>query len=136
MQKSKNHARSMPNTMGKPPYHDAQPPRMGRNPGKGPSGDTFRVPSGAKYGTGEGVAPTRMDRSGGKGKTGSTFRQGNGHAAKSSRKDTGANTDQPRRYGVEGVSVSDVGSANNAHGGVTVGGGTKVAGSKNLYGGS
>lgn len=135
MKKPTGRVKAAPNSMGKPPYHDPQPARMSRTVGKGPGGDTFRVPNGAKYGTGEGVAPTRMDRSGGTGKPGNTFRQGTGRACKSSRKDTGANTDQPKRYGTEGVNVADAGKKQSQHGG-TFGGKGTVAGDTGRYGGS
>lgn len=104
MEKGKDYARDLPNKMGKPPYHDAQPPRMGRSAGKGKSGNTFRVPNGAKYGTGEGAPPTRMGRSGGSGKKGNTFRIPANGPAKSSRKDTGGNSSMGKTYGVGGVS--------------------------------
>ena len=95
------------NKMGSAPYHDAQPARMPRTVGKGPGGDNWSIPNGAKYGLGEGKQPTRMDRSGGKGKSGSPFSLEANGPAKSARKDTGANSMQGRGYGVNGVATKD-----------------------------
>jgi hypothetical protein len=99
--------KSAANKMGTAPYHDATPPRMSRSVGKGPSGNTWSIPNGAKYGLGEGKQPTRMDRSGGKGKSGSGFSLEAKGPATSSRKDTGANTNAAKSYGVGGVAIKD-----------------------------
>lgn len=99
--------KSAANKMGSAPYYDATPPRMSRSAGKGPGGDTWKIPNGAKYGLGEGKQPTRMDRSGGKGKSGSGFSLEAKGPAKAARKDTGANSNQGRMYGVGGVSLKD-----------------------------
>jgi hypothetical protein len=101
--------KSTSNKMGSAPYYDATPPRMSRSVGKGPGGDTFRVPSKAKYGLGEGQSPTRMDRSPSKGKSCGGFDLKANGPATSSRKDTGSNKHAAKSYGVNGVSVKDNG---------------------------
>lgn len=95
------------NKMGSAPYYDAQPARMSRSVGSGKSGDKWSIPNGAKYGLGEGKQPTRMDRSVGKGKGGSNFSIDAKGPAKSARKDTGANSNMGKDYGVGGVSLKD-----------------------------
>lgn len=104
--------KAMGNKMGSPPYYDAEPKRMSRSVGKGPGGDTFRVPSNAKYGT-DGIGgqePTRMSRSGGAGKKGTPFSLEAKGPQKSARSDKGANSAAgSRSYGVGGVSLKDNG---------------------------
>jgi len=91
-------------TMGSPPYYDATPPRMSRSGGKSMGGDSWTVPSKAKYGLAEGQAPTRMDRSGGRGKSGTQWEVPAAGPARASRRDKGGNTAMGRKYGVGGVS--------------------------------
>lgn len=95
------------NKMGTAPYHDATPKRMSRSVGSGKGGDNWSIPNGAKYGLGEGKQPTRMDRSVPKGKGGSDCGCTANGPARSSRKDTGSNTNMGRSYGVGGVSLKD-----------------------------
>lgn len=109
----KDNVKTRSNSMGTPPYKDANPPRMKRTVGSGKGGSTWSIPNGAKYGLGEGKQPTRMDRSPSKGKSGNTFSAPCNGPAKSSRKDTGANTSQPKSYGTGGVS----GGASGGYGG-------------------
>ncbi len=127
--KNTQHEKRAPNKMGSPLYYDNQPPRMKRTVGSGKSGDNFSIPNTAKYGTGEGTgdAPTRMDRKVPKGKTGNNFSIPNAGPAKASRKDTGANSQMGKGYGVNGVKCD---------GGGYPGKGDSVGGAKGHYGGS
>ena len=89
--------------MGKPPFYDATPARMSRSGGKSKGGNTFSIPSGAKYGVDGSQPPTRMDRSVPKGKSGNNFSIPCNGPARASRKDTGANSSMGKGYGVKGV---------------------------------
>lgn len=115
MQKGKDYAKTVRNQMGSPPYYDATPPRMSRSGGTSKGGDKWSIPNTAKYGTGEGHgdAPTRMDRRVPKGKSGNNFEIPANGPARSSRKDTGANSHMGRKYGVGGVT----GGGNGNYGG-------------------
>lgn len=95
--------------MGKPPYHDATPTRMSRSGGSSKTGNTFRVPSNAKYGVDGSQKTVRMSRKVGKGKSGNSWVNPAQGPARASRKDTGANTYAAKSYGVAGVSVKDNG---------------------------
>jgi len=97
-------------TMGSPPYYDATPPVMSRSGGKSMGGNSWTIPSGAKYGLGEGTGPTTMSRSGGKSMGGNSWEVPAAGPARSSTKDTGGNTSMGRKYGVGGVSVGGNGN--------------------------
>lgn len=103
--------RKMANKMGSAPYHDTTPPRMPRSVPKGATGDTFRIPSNAKYGV-DGIGgqeSTRMPRKVPSGKSGNTFSIPAKGPARAARSHKGSNTMMGKSYGVGGVSVKDNG---------------------------
>lgn len=93
----------------KPLFQDSQPPRMNRSPGKGKSGNGFKLTSNAKYGVDGSQEPVRMGRSVGKSKGGTQWSLSASGPARASRKDTGANSHDGKFYGVGGVSLTNNG---------------------------